>query len=46
MGVNESNDRKMEDRSMQAGIIEEMLIEEQREAAKIFLPNIFLSSPS
>jgi hypothetical protein len=36
----------MEDKNMQIGIIEEMLIDEQREAVKIFLPNIFLSLPS
>jgi hypothetical protein len=35
----------MEDKNMQIGIIEEMLIEEQREAVKIFLPYIFLSLP-
>jgi hypothetical protein len=43
VGLNESNDRKMEDRNMKVGIIEEMLIDEQRKAVKIFLPNIFLS---
>jgi hypothetical protein len=30
---------------MQFGITEEMLIVEQQEAVKIFLPNIFLSLP-
>jgi len=37
------NDRKMKDRNTGLGIIEEMLIKEQREAVKIFLPYIFLS---
>ena len=41
--MNKSNDRKMKDKNMRLGIIKKMLIMEEREVVKIFLPYIFLS---